>query len=278
MISLFLPDFFCSPKGRWIRDSLVHRAAACDDSVRCVVPQSDTDTWSSLPVAVCGSTSLMAGARSGLFGQVQVDMLNADAWALDEAISGTRWRCEAIFDGLGGERPREKPGAMECPEKRTRVVCTFDPSTGQVASEQSVLVSQESCWSVRPSSELRVRQGAGGREGLDAAWVESVAGLSCFGAQKRIPYEPAMFSTTRLSLPGGVELRGQPGVLEVCLTSAPGLQATRRKTILRRSWIGSSCYASVSTVGDTQVEWSRAIAPECEEDVQPVDLGDLEDI
>ena len=129
----------------------------------------------------------MAGARSGLFGQVQVDMLNADAWALDEAISGTRWRCEAIFDGLGGERPREKPGAMECPEKRTRVVCTFDPSTGQVASEQSVLVSQESCWSVRPSSELRVRQGAGGREGLDAAWVESVAGLACFGAQKRIP-------------------------------------------------------------------------------------------
>ena len=78
-----------------------------------------------------------------------------------------------------------------------------------------------------------------------------------------------MFSTTHLSLPGGVELRGKPGLLEVCLTAAPGQSG--KKTILGRSWIGRSCYASVVTVGDTHVEW---VEPQYHEDV---DLGDLEE-
>ena len=175
---------------RWAGTALQRRifrlGPECDDSVRCVVPQSDA-VWSTLPVAVSGPTSLMAGARSGLFGEVCVDMLNANAWALDEAISDTRWRCEAIFDGLGGEAAREIAGAIVCPQRRTRVVCTFDPSTGQIARGESVLVSQEQCWSVRPSKDLEVQEGPGGRSGLDAAWVDSVAGLACFGGQKRIP-------------------------------------------------------------------------------------------
>ena len=75
-----------------------------------------------------------------------------------------------------------------------------------------------------------------------------------------------MFSATHLSLPGGVELRGKPGLLEVCLTATPG--QTRSKTILRRSWIGRSCYASVETVGDSNVDW---VEPLYHEDV---DLGD----
>ena len=239
--------------------------------MRCVVPQSDAVSWSTLPVAVSGPTSLMAGARAGLFGAVQVDMLNAEAWALDEAIADTRWRCEAIFDGLGGERPRENAGAEECPQRRTRVVCSFDPSTGQIARGQSVLVSQECCWSVMPSKTLQVQEGPGGRSGLDAAWVASVAGLECFGGQKRKPYGSAVFSTTHLSLPGGVEIRGKPGLLEVCLTAAPG-QSTRSKTILRRSWIGTSCYTSVETTGDSQVDW---VEPLYHEDV---DFDDYEDI
>jgi len=257
-------------EGNALRRRIFRLGTECDDRVRCVVPQSGT-VWSTLPVAVSGPTSLMAGARSGLFGEVQVDMLNAHAWALDEAISDTRWRCEAIFDGLGGERPRENAGAVECPQKRTRVVCTFDPSTGQIAKGQYVLVSQEQCWSVQPCKDLQIRMGPGGRSGLDAAWVESVAGLACFGGQKRLPYEPAVFSTTRLSLPGGVEIRGKPGLLEVCLTAAPG-QSTRSKTILRRSWIGRSCYASVATVDDTQVEW---VEPQYHEEV---DFREFEDI
>jgi hypothetical protein len=254
---------------RWAGNALQRRVILVgpeDESVRW----TKSDGWTTLPVAVSGPTSLMAGARSGLLGEVQVDMLNAYAWALDEAISATRWRCEAVFDGLGGERPRENAGAVECPQKRTRVECTFDPSTGQIARGQSVLVSQEQCWSVRPSEDLEVHEGGGGRSGLDAAWVDSIAGLACFSGQKRIPYESAMFSTTHLSLPGGVELRGKPGSLEVCLTAAPG--QSRRKTILRRSWIGRSCYASVATVGDTTVEW---VEPQYHEDV---DFGDFEDI
>jgi len=273
---------------RWAGNTLKRRvirlAAECDDSVRCVESQSDASDWSTLPVAVCGPTSLMAGARAGLFGEVQVDMLNANAWALDEALSNAHWRCEAIFDGLGGERPSENAGAVEWPIRgssadagetprctRTRVVCTFDPGTGQIARGQSVLVSQEQCWSVRPSKDFQVQQGPGGCSGLDAAWVDSVAGLARLSGQKRIPYEPAMFSTTHLSLPGGIEIRGKPGLLEVCLTAAPG-QSRRSKTTLRRSWIGRSCYTSVATVGDTQVEW---VEPQYHEDV---DLGDWEDM
>ena len=255
---------------RWEGNTLQRRCLQlgpeCDDSMRTVKQQSDAE-WCSLPVAVSGSTSLMAGARAGLFGQVQLDMLNADAWALDEAISDSQWRCEAIFDGLGGERPREIAGALVSPEKRTRVVCTFDPSTGQIARGQPVLVSQEQCWSVRPSEDLQVMEGPDGSSALDAAWVDSVVGLTCFGGQKRMPYEPAIFSTTRLSLPGGVELRGKPGLLEVCLTAAPG-QSNWRKIVLKRSWIGSSCFASVTTIDDARAEWTRAIAPEREEDLQ----------
>ena len=255
---------------RWAGNTLQRRMfqlAPTDGGVRWSTSDA---VWCTLPVAVSGPTSLMAGARSGLLGEVQVDMLNADAWALDEAIADARWRCEAVFDGLGGERPREKAGAVKCPQKRTRVVCTFDPTTGQIASGQSVLVSQEQCWSVRPSNDLQVQEGPCGRHGLDAAWVDSVAGLACFGRSRRIPYGSAMFSTTRLSLPGGVELRGKPGLLEVHLTAASG--QSRSKTILRRSWIGRSCYASVATVGDTQVEW---VEPQYHEDV---DLSEFEDI
>jgi len=267
---------------QWAGNALQRRSyllgSEYDDSarpLRMLVPQRGA-VWYTLPVAVSGPTSLMAGARAGLLGEVQVDMLNADAWALDEAIADTRWRCEAIFDGLGGDPPCEKAGLYpdERTQKRTRVVCTFDPSTGQIARGQPVLVSQEQCWSVRPSEDLRVHKGPSGRSGLDAAWVDSVADLVCFSEQKRIPYESAIFSTTHLSLPGGVELRGKPGLLEVCLTMAPG-QTTRRKTVLRRSWIGRSCYASVETVGDTMVEW--AAEPLCNDDV---DFGDaaVEDI
>ena len=265
---------------QWFGNALRRRSLQLGPDLRCVVPSEDAE-WSTLPVAVCGATSLMAGARAGLFGEVQLDMLNAEAWSLNEAITDTHWRCEAIFDGLGGERFRQSAGALACPEKRTRVVLYFDPSTGQIARGTQVLVSQEQCWSVRPSQDLedcylQLREGRDGGRGattLDAPWVDSVAGLECFGGQRRIPYESAMFSTTHLSLPGGVELRGKPGLLEVCLTAAPG-QSTRRKTILQRAWIGRSCYASVATVGDTMVEYVEEPAEAlCIEDV---DFGDFE--
>lgn len=260
---------------RWESKALQRRSVQLmpgeDGGVRCTSP-SDTD-WSTLPVAVSGSTSLMPGARSGLFGAVQVDMLNANAWALDEAVSENSWRCESIFDGLGGERPRVTPGASaaEYPQQRTRVMCSFDPSSGQIAAVAPVLIWQERCWSVRPSEELQVLEGHSGRSGttLDAAWVDSVVGLACFGAQKRIPYASAMFSRSHLSLPGGVELRGRPGLLEICVTAAPG-QSDECKTVLRRSYLGGSCYTTVETICDTQPVVDPSIA-------EPAYLDELDD-
>lgn len=203
---------------------------------------SDGEEWSSLPVANSGRSSLFPGARSGLFGAVDVDMLNANAWALDVAHSPDSWWCESVFDGLGGDQPADE----RC--ERTRVACTFNPNTGELTAEP-VLVWQERCFSVRPSADLPLRAGSG----LNAAFVDSVAGLDCFGEQKRIPYAMAMFSRAHLSLPGGVELRGRPGLLEVFVTASPG-KANWRKLLLRRSWIGGSCYAYVETVGDTRLD------------------------
>ena len=62
---------------------------------------------------------------------LEADVLNARAWALDAVgESQSTWRCETIFDGLGGDRPNEREGALECPKERTRVQCSFDPATG----------------------------------------------------------------------------------------------------------------------------------------------------
>ena len=241
---------------RWSGNSLKRRSVQVtpddDEGARCV-NRAEGDAWSTLPVAVSGTTSLMPGARAGLFGAVQLDMLNADAWALDEAISEASWRCESIFDGLGGERQRKQRGdrmVAECPEQRTRVICSFNPNTGEIAAVEPVVIWQERCWSVQPSEELDGR-GGGRSSGVDAAWVAAVVGQPCFGGQKRIPYGQKMFARSHLSLPGGVELRGRPGLLEICVTADPG-QPSECKTVLRRSWLGGSRYASVETIGDTQ--------------------------
>ena len=55
------------------------------------------------------------------------------------------WRCETIFEGLGGERPRTRDGAFECPKERTRCELCFDPTTGTLAPSAAVLISQAGC-------------------------------------------------------------------------------------------------------------------------------------
>lgn len=226
---------------RWEGAALQRRSVEMTSS-KAATPQIVSDSnapWDTLPVANSGSTSLMPGARS--FGTVAVDMLNANAWALDQAESTSAWRCESVFDGLGGERPGERRD--DAPEERTRVVCTFNPNNGQISRSEPVLVWQERCWRVRPTVDYPDEEHNGARS-LDA----SVVGMSCFGEEKRLPYEPTLFSSSRLSLPGGVELKGMPGLLEICVTAAPG--QSWRKLIIRRSWVGGTCYASVRTIGD----------------------------
>ena len=65
---------------RWESNTLQRRSRLLmpdDDAAPglCCITGDDDAVWSTLPVAVSGSTSLMPGARSGLFGAVQLDML-----------------------------------------------------------------------------------------------------------------------------------------------------------------------------------------------------------
>mmetsp|Transcript_7430 Transcript_7430/g.12566 ORF Transcript_7430/g.12566 Transcript_7430/m.12566 type:complete len:288 (-) Transcript_7430:300-1163(-) len=235
---------------RWASNTLQRRSRGL--SAGCC----EADNWSTLPVADSGSITLMPGARAGLFWTVQVDMLNTNAWALDEAVSESSWRCESVFDGFGGHSSHKRAGAsvVDCPQERTRVVCSFNPKTGAIIAREPVLVWQERCWSVRPSENLP----------LDAASMASVVS-ACFGEQKRMPYGSAAFARTHLSLPGGVVVRGWPGMLEICVAASG--EANWRKLLLRRSWAGGSRYASVETIGDRQVD--PRVMDEC--DVNEID-------
>ena len=109
-------------------------------------------------------------------------------------------------------------------------------------------------------------EGAGRRSGLDAAWVASVAGFSCFGelkpaaaagaaagaaaaeetaggeAAEAAEREPLV---TELAVGGGVTLRGRPGLLEVSLAASFSPSSDGAVTTLRRSWAGGSRYAEV---------------------------------
>ena len=96
-----------------------------------------------LPTACSGSTTLRRGAS-----MMEPEVLNARAWALDAVDASTGlWRCETIFDGVGGDRPQTRDGALECPKERTRVQCVLDATTGDLAPSEPLLIWQERCWS-----------------------------------------------------------------------------------------------------------------------------------
>ena len=44
---------------------------------------------------------------------LEPEVLNIRAWSLDEVVEPGVWACETIFDGLCGDRPAERPGALE---------------------------------------------------------------------------------------------------------------------------------------------------------------------
>ena len=109
-----------------------------------------------------------------------------------------------------------------------------------------MVVWQERRWSETPS--LQVKEDRGSRTGLDASWLFAAVGLSCFGGgdgdgakDEAAATERAAAAAERavaaeqppllLALPGGVEVRGEAGRLEVALFDAEG-NAVR----LRRAW------------------------------------------
>ena len=161
-----------------------------------------------LPTACSGSTTLRRGAS-----MMEPEVLNARAWALDAVESSTGlWRCETIFDGVGGDRPPTRDGALECPKERTRVQCVLDATTGDLAPSEPVLIWQERCWSAAPADDYD-------ELARDAVWVSSAVGLESFGDQiAGGTEEPSPWWMAGLKrLGGGVEMSCQPGVLEITL-------------------------------------------------------------
>ena len=217
------------------QEQMIHRQTTQLD------PDGPVVSSAALPSACSGSTVLRRGAS-----MLEADVLNARAWALDAVgESQSTWRCETIFDGLGGDRPNEREGALECPKERTRVQCSFDPATGALVPLAPVLVWQERCWSASPADDLDVH-------GVDASWASSVVGLECFEA----PAAPKSGAASAIALGGGVELRCGPNLLEITLSSGRGSRNKFRSVVIRRSWAGDdtgrSLFAEVETIGDTE--------------------------
>lgn len=163
--------------------------------------------------------------------------------AVDTVADGL-WRCETIFDGLGGARPRDRVNALPGLAERTRVSVVYDAAAGKLA--QSVVIWQERQWAA-DAGALSVREG-GSRCGIDGAWLSSAIGLSCFAeansaaASDASPAPPDGFA---LALPGGVEVRGDSGMLEVSL-DAPGTS----RVCLRRAAFDESKGACTTELRD----------------------------
>jgi hypothetical protein len=207
-----------------------------------------------LPVAQSGAQVLALGAA-----MFEPKVLNCRAWALDAVDTAAPgiWALETVFDGLCGDRPAERADAFECPKERTRVQCSFEPSSGTFAPMADVRVWQERCWSVTPADDAATRGESGP---IDLEWASSVVGLKSFGALTATapPETSAAPSGAKvLALDCGVELRGKPGVLEMRLTSGEGARNGYAAIVVRRSWVGeggaagSSVFTEVEVVDDT---------------------------
>lgn len=209
-----------------------------------------------LPETGCAVDNLAAEVSRATLPAAARLAVGARACAVDALAEPGAWRCETVFGGLGGPRPRDRRGAIESSAERTRVAFTFDPQRGALAAVP-VVVWQERRWSEAPS--LQVKEDRGSRSSLSASWVDAAVGLSCFGGgdgdgakDETAATERAAAAAERaaaaeqppllLALPGGVEVRGEAGRLEVSLFDAEG-KAVR----LRRAWAGGEVSSEVSS-------------------------------
>ena len=252
-------------------EAVIHRRAIRQTPSQQAGKDDQDVSHAVLPLACSGATVLRLGAA-----MLEADVLNARAWTLDAAPGandGARsaWRCETVFDGLGGARPTLRADAVECPMERTRVECLFDPSTGMLDPTAPVLVWQERCWSTSPSDELqRAMDGtSNGEGGLDPDWVSAAVGFESFEDASVARVATASAAATladaaeldahTLSLAlggGGIQLVGRPGLLELSLTSGAGARNGYSSVVVKRSWAGGddfgrSMFAEVETFDDT---------------------------
>lgn len=160
-------------------------------------------------------------------------------------MSSPLWRIESVFDGLGGDPPRLRRGARPSLAERTRVLLVFDAAGGVLVPDLPLQIWQERQWSLEPSAELTFRErkadgsydrldGSGlKRSGIEGGWVSSAVGYACFGdsnAARKPPRAPPTAGLFSISLAGGIEVRGAPGLLEVACTSAEGRELKLRRT------------------------------------------------
>ena len=207
-----------------------------------------------LPETGCAVDNLAAEISRATLPAAAHLAVEARACAVDALAEPGVWRCETVFGSLGHPRPRDRRGAIESSAERTRVALTFDPQRGALVAVP-VVVWQGRRWSETPS--LQVKEDRGSRSGLDASWVFAAVGLSCFGGGDGDSSKDEAAATERaaaaaeraaaaeqppllLALPGGVEVRGEAGRLEVTLFDSEG-KAVR----LRRTWTGGEVSSEV---------------------------------
>ena len=77
--------------------------------------------------------------------------------ALDAVDEDGIWRCESIFGGFGGERPRTRRGAVPSVAERTRVTVCVDVDKGKLFEREPVEVRQERCWDRQPAASASER-------------------------------------------------------------------------------------------------------------------------
>lgn len=153
------------------------------------------------------------------------------AWASDTLVRGSMWRCETVFHGLGGVRPRARRDALPGLAERTRVTVFFDAAQGALHDGELIVIRQERLWSEQPTLELN--EASGSRSGLDGAWVSSAVGLACFGDMPSpVACDAAVDGLQRQTLPGGVTVvAAGDGSLDVLLQDPQG-----HELHLRRRW------------------------------------------
>jgi hypothetical protein len=121
----------------------------------------------------------------------------------------------------------------------------FDAAGGVLVPDLPMQIWQERQWSLEPSAELTFRErkadgsydrldGSGlKRSGIEGGWVSSAVGYACFGdsnAARKPPRTAPTAGLFSISLAGGIEVRGAPGLLEVACTSAEGRELKLRRT------------------------------------------------